>query len=422
MENNERNQKWWGLGFIWAGALVSIPSLLLGGSLVTGMGLSQTLWTALLGYALIVLIMIFQGMQSSDQGKPTVKVAEQVFGKVGSSKVISILLAIACLGWFGIQANVAGQAFSSLLGGFGISFPIWLSSLVWGIIMIFTAIYGVKLIRILAYIAVPYLVIVVLYGLYFAMDHGGLAAINHYHPATTMSFTNGLASTVGGFALGAVIAGDYSQFSVKRSDVVKAAIFGVIPAGVLMIGVGAVLTIVFKSSDINGVFAKVGSPLVGSLALVLATWKVNVINAYSGGIAIINVFNISPKYRKVTIWAIGLVGTMLAIGGILNYFTPIMNVLSATIPPVAGVMCASYWLINHGDKHLWHATEGVNWLGFFAWLVGAVVGCLPVILAFFPKGPQIPNNPLVGIVLSFVVYWVGEKVTVRQNDNAVKKN
>lgn len=64
---------------------------------------------------------------------------------------------------------------------------------------------------------------------------------------------------------------------------VKAAIFGVIPAGVLMIAVGAILTIAFKSTDISSLFMKIGSPVVGGLALILGTWKVNVVNAYSGG-------------------------------------------------------------------------------------------------------------------------------------------
>ncbi len=81
MNNNQRNQNWISLAFVWAGALVSIPSLLLGGTLVAGMSLTKTLLTAFIGYALVVLIMIFQGMQSTDLGKPTVKVAEQVLAK-----------------------------------------------------------------------------------------------------------------------------------------------------------------------------------------------------------------------------------------------------------------------------------------------------------------------------------------------------
>ena len=42
--------------------------------------------------------------------------------------------------------------------------------------------------------------------------------------------------------------------------------------------------------------------------------------------------------KKVAVGAAGAIGTLLAVVGILNYFTPIMSVLSAMVPPVVGVM------------------------------------------------------------------------------------
>ena len=86
----------------------------------------------------------------------------------------------------------------------------------------------------------------------------------------------------------------------------------------------------------------------------------------------INVFDI-PKERKVAVGAAGAIGTLLAVVGILNYFTPIMSVLSAMVPPVAGVMIAAYWLINKGDRTKWQPTPGVNKLGVFM-ANGAAVG------------------------------------------------
>ncbi|EGF48440.1 cytosine permease [Lacticaseibacillus rhamnosus MTCC 5462] len=303
--------------------------MILGGSLVSGMSLPVAILTGLAGYGFIVLMMISQGMQSVDQGKPAVVVAQQVFGKVGSSKVISIIIAIAALGWFGIQANVGGLAVANLLKYVGLPIPAWLASLLTGLLMVVTAMYGVKLIRLLAYVAVPYLVIVILYGLWFAFAKQDAAAtIAAYHPSGSLSFVNGFSSTVGSFAMAGVIVGDYAQFSKKRSDVVKAAIFGVIPAGVLMIAVGAILTIAFKSTDISSLFMKIGSPVVGGLALILGTWKVNVVNAYSGGIAVANIFNIPEKYRKLTLFLVGVGGTILSILGILNYFEPVMTIFS----------------------------------------------------------------------------------------------
>ena len=86
MEENRRNQSWWNLAIVLCGALISVPSLILGGTLVSGMSLPMALFTAFVGYAIIVVIMISQGMQSVDQAKPAVKVAEQVLVKLGLQK------------------------------------------------------------------------------------------------------------------------------------------------------------------------------------------------------------------------------------------------------------------------------------------------------------------------------------------------
>ncbi|GHH99678.1 cytosine permease [Neobacillus kokaensis] len=414
MGSDRKYQSWFSLGIIWAGALVCIPSLLVGNALISGMSLPKALLATFVGYSIVVLLMILQGIQSSDLGKPAVQVAGQVFGKKGSRTIISIILAIACLGWFGIQANVCGAALASLLAAFNISVPVPLASFFSGMVMVISAIYGIKVLRVLSYIAVPLLVVICVYGLVHTLTGEQLQVIQDYKPKGNMSFMDGLAVTIGSFALGAVIAGDYSQFSKKRSDVIKAAIFGIIPAGVLMIGVGAVLTIAYQTSDITAVFLRIATPFIGGVALILATWKTNLVNAISGGFALINVFNTSKEKEKLAVGIAGTIGTVLAVVGILNYFTPIMSILSAMIPPVAGVMIASYWVMNKGNKHCWKEIEGINRLGVFSWLVGAVIASLPVVLSLFPSLPQISNQPLIGIVISFVIYYVGQHFTAQK--------
>ena len=414
MKAGKEHQSWISLGVIWAGAVISIPSLLVGSTLIAGMGLSKTLLVTLAGYSIIVLLMILQGIQSTDLGRPTVQVAAQVFGKKGSRTILSIILAIACLGWFGIQANVCGAALANLLAESGVDIPVPLASLISGLVMVVSAMYGVKVLRVLSYIAVPLLVGMSIYGLIEALTGDSLQMIQNYKPEGTMSFTDGLAVTLGSFALGAVIAGDYSQFSSKRSDVLKAALIGIIPAGLLMIGAGAVLTIAYQTSDITATFLSIAAPFFGGVVLILATWKTNLVNAISGGIALINVFNVSKEKEKWAIGIAGTIGTVLAVIGILNYFTPIMSILSAMIPPVAGVMIAAYWVLGKGDKSRWQETEGVNILGVISWLTGAVIACTPVVLSFFPNLPQVPNQPLIGIVISFAVYYAGSRLSAQK--------
>ncbi len=415
MRNNGEHQSWYSLGIVWAGAMISIPSLLVGNTLISGMSLPKALFVAFVGYFIVVAIMILQGMQSSDLGKPTVHIAGQVFGKKGSRTILSIILAIACLGWFGIQANVCGAALANLLANYDMNLPIPLASFLCGLVMVVSAIYGIKVLRVISYIAVPLLVIISIVGLVQTLSGDHLQAIQNYKPSGNMSFMDGLSVTMGSFALGAVIAGDYSQFSKKRSDVFKAAIFGIIPAGVLMIGVGAVLTIAYQTSDITAVFLNIATPFIGGVILILATWKTNLVNAISGGIALINVFNISKQKEKMAVGIAGTVGTLLAVVGILNYFTPIMSILSAMIPPVAGVMIASYWIMNKGNMNNWRQVEGVNRLGVFSWLVGAVIASIPVVFSLFPSLPQVSNQPLTGIIISFVIYYFGYRFSIQKS-------
>ncbi len=410
MGNKEKTQSWFTLGIVWAGAMISIPGLLVGNTLITGMSLSKTLTVTLIGYAIIVAIMILQGIQSTDLGKTTVQVASQVFGKTGSRTILSIILTIACLGWFGIQANVCGAALANLLAELDIAISVPVASLISGLVMVVSAMYGMKVLRVLSYIAVPLLVILCVYGLIQALNGETWKVISSYRPEQDMSFMDGLAVTMGSFALGAVIAGDYSQFSRKRSDVWKAALFGIIPAGVLMIGVGSVLTLAYQTNDVTGVFLRIATPFIGGVVLILAAWKTNMVNAISGGFALINVFNVSKEKEKWAVGVAGLIGTVLAVIGILDYFTPVMSVLSAMVPPVAGVMIASYWVVNKGNKSSWMETEGVNRLGLYSWLAGSIIACIPVVLSLFPSLPQISNQPLIGIVISFVLYIAGYRL------------
>lgn len=413
-EKDTTKQSWQSLAFILAGSVISVPGLILGGTLITNLSFWESLGVALLGYGIVVVLMVLQGMQSADLKEPTVKVASHVFGKVGSQKIVSILLAISCLGWFGIQGNVAGQTFTNFLAIYDIHLPVAISSLFWGIIMLISALYGIRLLRLLNTIAVPILLVVIGYGVLSSMAGADLSVILNHQGQGGLSFYEALAITVGSFALGAVIGGDYTQYSKSRKDVIKACVVGVFPTGVLMIIAGMILTVTSGSSDVTQAFLSIGSPVLGVIALILATWTTNATNAFSGGVALVHVFNIPPEKERLAVGIAGSVGTLLAVIGILDYFEPIMSLLSAMIPPVGGVMIASYWLVHKGDQEKWHPVAGVNWYGIISWLVGAVVAAVPVVLSFFPTAIQLPNQPLIGIVLSLFTYLIFAKGTSAQ--------
>ena len=341
----EQRQSWLSIAAVWAGGMICVPCLMIGGVLSQGgLSLAEIVISILIGYGLICLYMIFVGMQACDTGLPVAVMAEGALGKRGARYIISVLLAIACVGWFGIQSATCGQAFASMAAtmlnlGTPSTAMVAISSIVWGVIMLLTACAGFKGLKWLNYVAVPLLVIVCLYGLIAGIvAHDGGEAIAAYAPAQSAGLVYGISMVVASFALGGVISADYCRFAKSRADVVKSSIVGVIPAGLFMLLTGALMSIVTGQYDISAILVSLGVPFLGLIALVLATWTTNVTNAYSGGLALSNLLGFDESKFKITTGIAGAIGTVLAAFGLLNAFQGFLSLMSALIPPLAGVI------------------------------------------------------------------------------------
>lgn len=393
----DQRQSWGSIALIWIGSMICVPCLMIGGLLVTGLTVPNAFLAALIGYGIVVLYMCFQGIQGSDTGLPTVSVAAGSFGEKGSKLIISMIIGVACIGWFGFQANVCGSAFSGILSSsMGINLPVWISSLIWGIIMLVTAIYGFNALKYLNYIAVPALIVVCLYGVYASISQYGSSVITSYQPPTPFPLMQGIALAVATFAFGGVIAGDYSRYAKNRADVVKSSVVGVLPAGISMIVMGGIMSLVSGTYDISIVLTDLGVPAFGLVALVLATWTTNTVNAYSGGLAITNMFNLDASKRSFATAVAGFIGTLCAVAGIINHFVGFLSLLTAAVPPVAGVMIAEYWIVNKGKVENFRIKQGIAYQGVLAWLAGSAV-------AIVVKWGIQPVN---GIIVSMMAYLV----------------
>jgi len=424
---SERRENWWSITMVWAGAMICVSCLMAGGFLASSLTLGQTALAVIIGYSIITAYMCLIGMQGCDLGLPTAVMAGSSLGEKGAKYLISALLAISCIGWFGVQSAVCGLSFSTMVDAiFGVHIPEWISIIFWGVIMALTACFGFKGLKILNTIAVPLLVIVCLYGLVLAIaQNDGLNIIASYQPETNMGLMAGINLTIATFALGGVISGDYCRFARCRGDVVKSSILGVIPAGFLIMMIGAVLTIVTGQYDITQLFAAFGSVILGVLglvALVSATWTTNVCNAYTGGISLSVLLGFNESQSRVTTGIACAVGIVVALIGALGasgfyaMFQNFLSLLSALIPPLAGTMIADYWIVGKGKKENFRIKPGFHLPGMIAYLLGVFVACvtggtfatylpglvqaLPFLnLAFFV-------GPINGIIVSLIAYAV----------------
>lgn len=421
----EQRQSWTSIAAIWAGGMICVPCLMIGGVLSGGgLSLVQIIVSILIGYGLICAYMIFIGMQACDTGLPVSVLASGALGEKGARYIISILLTIACVGWFGIQSATCGAAFASMLAAMmGIEASgamTVICSIIWGIIMLATACAGFKGLKWLNYVAVPLLVIVCLYGLIAGIvKNDGGAAIAGYAPEVSAGLVFGVSMVVASFALGGVISADYCRFAKSRGDVVKSSIVGVIPAGLFMLVTGALMSIVTGQYDISAILASLGVPFLGLMALVLATWTTNVTNAYSGGLALSNLLGFDESKFKITTGIAGAIGTVLAAAGLLDAFQGFLSLMSALIPPLAGVIIASYWIIGKGKKENFRVRPGFSSAGVISFVVGALFAAItggtfanfPGLVAAVPA-LNLPFfvGPVNGIVVSLVLYVILAKL------------
>ena len=423
--SESQRQSWLSIAAVWAGGMICVPCLMIGGVLAGGgLSLGEMLALILIGYGLICAYMIFIGMQACDTGLPVSVMASGALGEKGARYIISILLAIACVGWFGIQSATCGSAFAnmlaSMMGTEATPAMVTICSLIWGVIMLVTACAGFKGLKWLNYVAVPLLVIVCLYGLIAGiMKNDGGAAIAGYAPEVSQGMVFGISMVVASFALGGVISADYCRFAKSRGDVVKSSIVGVIPAGLFMLLTGALMSIVTGEYDISAILASLGVPFIGLVALVLATWTTNVTNAYSGGLALSNLLGFDESKFKITTGLAGGIGTLLAAFGLLNAFQGFLSLMSGLSPPLAGVLIAAYWIVGKGKKENFKMRPGFSAPGVISFLVGAVLACItggtfanfPGLVAALPfLNTPFFVGPVNGIIVSLVLYVLLSKI------------
>lgn len=397
---NEK-RPWWSLAFIYIGTMICIPMLLVGGIFGGAMTMGSIFWATLIGFAVCCVIMILGGSIGADTGLNASMCSTRAFGMTGANFTTALVIFICEAGWFAVQTATCALAFNTLMLQFGVQFPFWLSCVIWGAVMFVTAVYGLKWMAVLNYIAVPLLVILCAYGGVYAINTAGWSTINSAISQNLMSLPVAVSTVIGLFALGATCTSDYTRYCKTRGDVVKACFIGVMPAALLMIMVGAIMAVGTGNYDITDMFASLGLPIIAMLVLILATWTTNTGNAYMSGLAVCKMFSIKDSKRPLVTMLCGVLGIIMAIAGLADSLTTYISILGAVVPPIMGVVICDYFVICKGKKDNWSPVRGINWIGIISWIIGgsfAMLETLGVVTVF--------SSALDGVILSFIAYWI----------------
>ena len=398
MKNNQNSTKWFSLASVWFGGIVSVPALLIGSLLISSLHFSSAVFAGFVGFSVVVFLMSIISIYAVKQQKSSVSLAANSFGTKGAGIIVGLVIGLSTLGWFGIQSNIAGASFSKIiLDTTQLDLPAWLSSSFWGLIMLLTAVFGFRILKWLNYIAVPAIILLIIYGLYIVFQNHNFQEILDYQPENTMSILQAIGLSIGFISVGVVISPDYNRFAASKKDAVLGSLFGILPSALILLAVGALFAITQGTYDIVEIFASLGFPFFAMVILILATWTSNVMNMYSSGLAFNGLFDLKESSRAKTTIIVGIAGVILAAIGILENFLDFINLLTTTVAPIAGVLVADYLLSEKDSKE---NTSDFNWIGILSWCCGAVIMILM----------EAPIKYVIGIVSTGLIYYIVSKV------------
>jgi cytosine permease len=410
---------WWSVALQRFGQMSALSQFLLGAAL----GFGMTFWNAVLaitlGCVVLEIVAVFTGIMGQKEGLSTSLLARWTgFGRRGSG-IIALMIALSVTGWFGVQSAVAAQGLVQLVP----AIPTWAWSLVIGGLVTAIVVYGFKSMAWTAYITIPAFLALAGWSVVSELSRHSLAELLTAAPAgPRLTVAMGATLVAGGFMAGMVITPDMTRFNRSPADVIKQTLLGVTVGEYMVCLAGVLLAHALRTNDIIQIVTTT-SGFVGAVIIVAGTLKMNDWNLYSASLGIVSfvqaIFNRSISRVAATV-AVGVLGSLLAAAGILDYFITFLTVLGVAFPPIAGIMVAEYFVVQRWREQLSGAAPGLpqeapGWVvsTLVIWLVSSLIGY------YLPWGIGSLNALFVSFLLSVAVGMLIKKTSAAQSPAVV---
>jgi cytosine permease len=314
----------------------------------------------------------------------------------------------------------------------GLSVPAWAVALFWGLVMTISAINGYRVLKFLYHIMTPVLFVVLVYTvirMVFFSEAGSITTLLAWRPERPISYVTGITLVVGDWAMGAFVAGDFCRYGKSPRSTALGTSVGLMAGLPVVFMGGAILFILGGNADITAILSGMGFSAAALIFLILAAWALNMLNAYSGGIALSVLRGHGGNRLKLNTALVGSIGTVLGAAGILSRFTDFLSLLSSFVPPVIGVLMGvkiAGLLKRRGSVQGEAAipgkpigggggtlmNQGFHIPGIIAYGCGALAAWLTTaVIPFF-------ITPLNGIIVAAVVYVILELIFKRRTAKA----
>ena len=310
-------------------------------------------------------------------------------------------------GWLSVHAGLYGNTINAMLPNAGFLTKPEIASFWGAILMMLTAVVGIKGLSVLSNIAVPAIAICATIGVIAALNSvGGWNEITKIVPEKSFGISTGIVLVVGSFAAGASAQADIARYSKTSSASLIATTFGYIIANTFIILAGYLTTLATGIGDLPKAMIMLGLGIPALLVLVLAQWTTNDNNLYTSSLGLANIIPVNRSYIAIII---GIIGAILGAAGIANNFTNWLEILGVGIPPMAGVIICDYYLISnmsYSDERLSKLPDW-NWGAIISWGLGIAVGF----------GIKMGIASLNSLIVAFLAYFILMKLTIKKETN-----
>ncbi len=414
----EKRRSWIELAVIWIGIAVVMSAIFRGMMIGMGLGRMQAVVLSyLLGEIILIAVMALTGYIGARTGLSTPLIANFSFGRIGAI-LISLSIALSLMGWFGVQAAFFARTVQFYLKT---DFSLPLFSFVCGMVMMVPAIFGIRGLSVLSWIASPFMIVIFVWGIFKMGFHflpvETLQSLAAAHQPDPYPMTLGAAASVvaGGFIVGAVTSADIFRYARPRLKEIVLAAGVAMTASAFLHFVGSFLAMntgMYHESlpeiIIGGRYLGLG--FAGFVVLLLAQWTTNDSNLYSAVLALNNIFRI--KRWKMTV-AAGVAASLFAALGILERLELFLIILTVSIGPIGGIFLCDFYLLKRirlgriGEAVGKSAVKRINGKALAvyaaAFLIGWTTSGHPWTPRVFPFSIFAFNGILSSIVLYYLV-------------------
>lgn len=359
---------WISIAAVWIAIGIDLSGAFLGVELAAGMDFWPAIGATLVGSVLLGLLAMACAYVGAATGLTTAMVSRAVFGKIGGA-VLALAMSISLIGWFAVQAGFFGSnAQVAMLELTGIDWPVAVFTVLGGILMVLTALWGYRSISRLSTLAVPLLLILLIVGIVVAFATRGSEALTA-DTAAAYSFGGAVSLVMGIFVLGVVSAPDMARWAKTPKQAMAAGFFGFLFGNSIIIIVAVILSKLLNETELMTMFFVLGLGGFAVIVLILAQWTTNTTNAYS---AAISFSSISKRFSRRTLTIIGgVIGIIVAVLGAADWFINFISAIGIVIAPFGGVYIANFFA-NRKHPRFQHHSEvpRITILPVVAWLLG----------------------------------------------------